>query len=647
MVMWSLAAELLGLIIHIILILYYHERRLVSNSRRKIYQVCLWISVLTILLNIVCVHMVTKPAVVSHGVNMLLNSLYFILCVLTCSVMAVYMFALTLEHVYDKRCLRITGRIVLILNIIFWGIVIWNLRSGVLFYFDENQIYIRGPACPLNRIGYLVMAIEMLMLVLCYMRNRRSVSRPVVRLIRTMPVIAAICIVFQHIYKDLQLNGMFMAIVNMVIFISFQTRRSEVDSLTFIGNRNSFFEELSLRIASRQYFQVVLVCLKQFSLVNEKFSYKKGDEFLYNIARELDHILPGAKAFRFGNVEFAVLLPYATEEESTGSLKRIQERFEERWELGAVGSYIQAYFTDVMYRGQEWNATQIIEYLESGIHYAKKEPGGLRRFDIKLLEQLNRRKRILDIMETSIRQRRFKVWYQPVFNLKTNRFSSAEALLRLRDYDGEPVSPSEFIPLAEETGLIDDLSWIVLEEVCTLLGQMRDKIDSISINLSMQQFEDRSLCARIHECLNRCGLNPDQLKIEVTERVLLQDMDYMKRMMEEMTGEGFGFYLDDFGTGYSNISCALSLPFEYIKLDRSLLVRLPGDSKVQVFVRSMVETFHAMGQKIVAEGVEEEEQIELLRQFGVDCVQGYYYGKPMPEDEFRAAVAKGWEEQRR
>ena len=224
-----------------------------------------------------------------------------------------------------------------------------------------------------------------------------------------------------------------------------------------------------------------------------------------------------------------------------------------------------------------------------------------------------------------------------MFNLKTSRFSSAEALRRLRDYDGEPVSPSEFIPLAEETGLIDDLSWIVLEEICMLFGQMRGKIDSVSINLSMRQFEDRSLSGRIHECLKRSGLSPDKLKIEVTERVLLQDMDYMKMIMEEMTGEGFGFYLDDFGTGYSNISCALSLPFEYIKLDRSLLVRLPGDSKVQVFVRSMVETFHAMGQKIVAEGVEEEEQIELLRQFGVDCVQGYYYGKPMPEDEFRAA----------
>ena len=400
-------------------------------------------------------------------------------------------------------------------------------------------------------------------------------------------------------------------------------------------------------MASRQYFQVVLVCLKQFSLINEKFSYKKGDEFLYRIAGELDHILPGAKAFRFGNVEFAVLLPYGTEEETLCSLKRIQERFEDKWELGELGSYIQAYFTDVVYNGQEWSATQIMEYLESGIHYAKREPGGMRRFDAELLEQLNRRKRILDIMETSIRQRRFKVWYQPVFNLKTNRFSSAEALLRLRDYDGEPVSPAEFIPLAEETGLIDDLSWIVLEEVCMLLGHMSGQIDSISINLSMQQFEDRNLSGRINACLKRSGLSPDKLKIEVTERVLLQDMDYMRMIMEEMTGEGFGFYLDDFGTGYSNISCALSLPFEYIKLDRSLLVRLPGDTKVQVFVRSMIETFHAMGQKIVAEGVEKEEQIEILRQFGVDCVQGYYYGRPMPEDEFKDIIAKGWEEQRK
>lgn len=641
MVMWSLAAELLGLIINIILILYYYERRLVSNFRRKMYQLCLWISVSAILLNIICVHMVIDPFMYPYWLNMALNSLYFIICVAMCSVVAVYMFMLTLEHVYDKKCLRISTRIVIGINLIYVGIVLWNIKSGAIFYFDDNGLYTRGPA---NRLGYGIMAIEMLMLVMCYLRNKRSVSKPVIRLIRTMPVIAAICVIFQHIYNQLQLNGMFMAIINMVIFISFQTRRNEVDSLTFIGNRNSFYEEITLRIASGQYFQIILMGLKQFSLINEKYSYHKGDEFLYVIARELETILPRVRAFRFGNVEFAVLLPMDTPEEALGNLMKVKERFERKWEVGNLGSYISADFTDILYQGQSWNSTQIMEYLESGIHYAKQEPGGIRRFDEALLKQLNRRKYLMDIMETSISQRRFKVWYQPIYNFGSNGFASAEALLRLRDYSGEPVSPSEFIPLAEETGLIDELSWIVLEEVCELLGQMKDQIESVSINLSMQQFEDRNLSKRIHECMDKNHITPDKLKIEVTERVLMQDMEYMRMVMEEMTEDGFGFYLDDFGTGYSNISCALSLPFECVKLDRSLLEHLPVDYKLQVFVKSMIETFHAMGQKIVAEGVEREEQIHILRQFGVDSIQGYYYGRPMPEDEFKSVISKGWED---
>lgn len=641
MIMWSLAAELLGLIINLILILYHYEKRLVSNFRRKVYHLCLWISVVTTVLNIICVYMVTHPALVSYRVNLACNSAYFILCIMMCSVVAVYMFSLTLEHVYNKRCQDMAGKVILMLNLIFLLIVAWNIKSGILFYFDHNGEYVRGP---LNRIGYGIMAIEMLMLVICYMRNRGSVSKPVIRLIRTMPVIAIVCIVFQHVYENMQLNGMFMAITNMVIFISFQTRRNEIDSLTLIGNRNSFFEEISLCMANRQHFQVVLICLKQFSVINDKFGYKKGDEFLYTIAAEMEQIQPGAHAFRFGNVEFAVVIPLGTRENALRNLKKIRKRFESKWELGDLSCYIDAYFTDILYHGQDWSSARVIEYLEYGMHHAKKDAHGLKRFDEQLMEMLDRRKWLLEMMETSIRQKRFKVWYQPVYSFGIQGFSSAEALLRLKDYHGYPVSPSEFIPLAEETGMIDELSWIVLEEVCELLGEMSDKIGSISINLSMQQFEDKNLSKRIHESLDKYNVSPDKLKIEVTERVILQDMDYMRNVMNEMTGEGFGFYLDDFGTGYSNISCALSLPFECIKLDRSLLQDLPVDNKAQVFVRSMIETFHSMGQKIVAEGVEQEEQINILKQFGVDSIQGYFYGKPMPEDEFVSVIINGWED---
>lgn len=631
MIRWSLAAELLALIIIIFLMLHYYERKLAANYRRKMYRLCLWMSVLTILLNILCVHTISIASRIPLWINMALNSAYFMLAVFLCTVVSVYLATLILEHVYSRICIRRFLIMAAALNALYLLLVLWNLKSGVLFYFDGHMSYQRGP---LNSAGYVVMGIEVLMLSTCYLRNRPSVGKSVVRLIRTMPILAAALIYFQHEYPYLLINGMFAAITDMIIYISFQSSWNERDSLTGIGNRNSFFQEIALRIAGHQQFQVILVALKNFSSINQKFSYKQGDEFLYVIADRLDHILPQSRAFRFANVEFAILLPYDSEENAYDNIGKIRDRFNHPWNQGKVSCNINALFTDFVYTGQEWNPAQVIEFLEYGIESAGESPEGLKRFDSSMLHHLMRRKQLIEIMQYSIEHKRFKVWYQPVYSLEDNCFSSAEALLRLKDYDGNPVSPGEFIPIAEEKGMIDNLFWIVLEEVCLLLQRTPGQIKSISINLSMQQFEDRTLLERMKQCLDKYHLTPERLKIEITERVLLQDMEYMKMMMEELTKSGICFYLDDFGTGYSNISCVLSLPFEYIKLDKSLLKGIPGDRKAELLVKSMVKTFRSMGLKIVAEGVEEKEQAEMLKEFEVSSIQGYYYGKPMPEEEF-------------
>lgn len=636
MIKWSLAAELLALIIIIFLMLHYYDRRLVSNYRRKMYRLCLWMSVFTILLNILCVYTISQPEKIPLRVNMVLNSAYFIQAVLLCSVVAVYLSSLILEHVYSRTCMKRYIAVIIVLNLAFLCIVIWNIKSGVLFYFKGGRIYCRGP---LNSAGYGVMGIEMVMLAVCYFRNRASVSRSVVRLIRTMPPIAAALILFQHMYPNLLLNGMFAAITDMIMFVSFQSSWNERDSLTAVGNRNSFFQEIHLRIAGRQEFQIILLALKQFASVNQKYSYKKGDEFLYVIAGKMDKIIPQARAFRFANVEFAVLLPYCSEQEAADNLETVRRQFGKAWKLGDIECSIDAYFTDIIYSGQDWNATQMIELLEYGVNAAKESTEGIRRFDKELLEGLIRRKQLVDIMHQSIEQRRFKVWYQPVYSFEDHCVTSAEALLRLNDYDGNPVPPSEFIPIAEETGMIDELSWIVLDEVCVFLQTVPVQIRSISVNLSMQQFEDRNLITRMEGYMTRYGLSPDRLKIEITERVILQDTDYMRKMMDALTKMGIGFYLDDFGTGYSNMSCLLSLPFECIKLDRSLLTGLPGNPRTEVLVKSMIHTFKAMGLKVLVEGVEHRVQSVCLEAFGADSIQGYYYGKPMPEDEFMAAIS--------
>ncbi|OLR68024.1 Bacteriophytochrome cph2 [uncultured Clostridium sp.] len=631
MVKWSLAAELLAAMMIVVLMAYYREKKLAVTRKGKVYRSCLGLSLATVLLNAVCVYTIKHTEQVPRAVNLILNSAYFLVAVLTCSVIVLYLCYLILEHVYDKRHLR---RALLCISggtLGYLLLILWNLSSGVLFSFDPGGNYRRGP---LNRIGYALMAAELLLLAVCYVQNRASVNRPMVKLMHTLPPLAIFLAAFQLAYPQVLLNGMMMAMADLILFISFQSSRIETDGLTGIGNRNSFFAELSLRVAGRQQFQIVLLSLQQFVTINQRFGHQRGDAFLYEVARYLDGLCRQARAFRFGNVEFAVVFPWRGETEATDNLQKLRERFQRNWRLGEVETRLTARFAELICTGQSWSPTQIIEGLEYGLRLAKAGPEDTVRFNERTAALLEKERMLVNIMRRSVLEQRFQVWYQPIYDCRSGAFTSAEALLRLQDYEGNMISPAEFIPLAEETGLIGELSWIVLEGTCRLLGSGRvPDLRSVSINLSMQQFAEQELISRIVDSLDRNGVSHDRLKVEITERVLLQDMDRMRTAMAEMASRDIHFYLDDFGTGYSNLSCVLDLPFECVKLDQSLVAEFPDDQRADLLVRTLVCLFHNMGLQVMAEGVEAVPQAETLARYGADWIQGYYYARPMPESE--------------
>lgn len=631
MVKWSLAAELLAAMMIVVLMAYYREKKLAVTRKGKVYRSCLGLSLATVLLNAVCVYTIKHTEQVPRAVNLILNSAYFLVAVLTCSVIVLYLCYLILEHVYDKRHLR---RALLCISggtLGYLLLILWNLSSGVLFSFDPGGNYRRGP---LNRIGYALMAAELLLLAVCYVQNRASVNRPMVKLMHTLPPLAIFLAAFQLAYPQVLLNGMMMAMADLILFISFQSSRIETDGLTGIGNRNSFFAELSLRVAGRQQFQIVLLSLQQFVTINQRFGHQRGDAFLYEVARYLDGLCRQARAFRFGNVEFAVVFPWRGETEATDNLQKLRERFQRNWRLGEVETRLTARFAELICTGQSWSPTQIIEGLEYGLRLAKAGPEDTVRFNERTAALLEKERMLVNIMRRSVLEQRFQVWYQPIYDCRSGAFTSAEALLRLQDYEGNMISLAEFIPLAEETGLIGELSWIVLEGTCRLLGSGRvPDLRSVSINLSMQQFAEQELISRIVDSLDRNGVSHDRLKVEITERVLLQDMDRMRTAMAEMASRDIHFYLDDFGTGYSNLSCVLDLPFECVKLDQSLVAEFPDDQRADLLVRTLVCLFHNMGLQVMAEGVEAVPQAETLARYGADWIQGYYYARPMPESE--------------
>lgn len=628
---WSLVAEFLALILIVVIALYFNDRKQVLTNRRRIFQAGLQFAMLSVIINMLCLWSIGWYDRFPHWFNMLLNSLYFLFCVWTSTIVAYYMFDLILEHVYDKRCRRRAVVGLLTLNLVFLTTVLVNTWTGSLFWFDEAGVYRRGP---LNRLGYGILLAESIMVILCYLKNRSSADKNITRVVKTLPAITLCLAAVQLAFQDLLMNGTIAAYAILILFVNFQTTQVEVDSLTKLGNRKSFFDELSLRVAGNQSFQVLMVSLENFVIVNQRYGHRKGDEFIYMVSRWLEGFCREGRVYRSGSVTFSLLLPYDSREKANENFEQICRRFGGIWQLGEIRYRLSACSVELVKERECWTAEQIIEFLERMMEVTKQEKLGTMRFSPEIEEKIQIRKKLIGLLRDSVEKQRFQVWYQPVYDCRNDRFCGAEALVRLQDTDGKILSPGTFIPLAEETGMLDAISWLVLEHVCRFLAAHPDlPLRSISINLSMQQFEDPQMEQRFFRILEQYGIEPERIKIEITERVIVSDMDRVREVMEALVSRGVGFYLDDFGTGYSNFSGVLHLPFECIKLDRSLFLTITENRKDCQVVGTMIKLFHRLGFSIVSEGLETEEQCAVLRGMETDRIQGYYYARPMPEGE--------------
>ena len=631
MTRWSLLSEYFALILIVVIMLFFYDSKQVHSARRRLFWSCLLLSVASILLNIASVHTIENIGRVSVEVNMALNSAYFLVSVLMSTAITYYIFQRLLEFVYDKRCLQRARLALWLVLVVYTGLILWNLYSGVIFYFDQAGNYCRGP---LNAAGFLAPVLEVGLVLICYFRNRKSVSRAMVRIMWTVPPIVVLLVLYQVAYPEQLLNGTTSALANLIIFISFQSSRIERDPLTGINNRRSFMEELTLRMAGRQNYQVILVALKQFARVNQVYGHSSGDALLFQIAGALRKLSAGGRVFRYNSVEFLLLIPGSDEKEREERLERVLSCMRREWPLGEDRVSVPFCAAELTYDGQDCTPEQIISYLEYCIRLGKEDGRELVRFDGETAQRHRRREYLIQTMQVAVRDGRFQVWYQPVYHRDTGSFDSAEALIRLSDEQGQPISPAEFIPVAEENGLIDALSWIVLEGVCRLLGSGTvPELKTVSINLSMQQFLRKDLTERIEDMLRKYSVAPERLKLEITERVLADNSQLARQTMEKMSRRHLEFLLDDFGTGYSNFSSVLGLPFEAVKLDRSLMAGLTNDPRSRLMADTIIPFFHKLGQQVVAEGIESREQAELALRCGADRIQGFYYARPMPESE--------------
>ena len=620
----------LGLVI--ILCIFFFDSK---NSARymtaasKLFVCCLLTTALTAITDLVTGHLLELENVPLWQ-NMLANSMYFVINIIATTCIALYLFVRILEHTYVNHCMRNARIGLAVLFVIYIGFVISNLSNGCLFYFDEQGNYCRGP---LNALGYIVTLLQLVLVGICYFRNRKNASRPMRRVLFQLFPVVPLCIMIQRTYPEIMLNGMLMALVETVLFLTFQGQRQGVNTLTELNDRHRFFTEVDRRIAKKEPFQIFLINIKDFGTVNQKYGHQFGDEFLYQFAFALEKKLKGSQAFHMNGTVFALVMRYTYQNASERQSGELLQFLEDG--IQCLDKYINPDYVMVHYisDGLESTAAELYENME----YSCTKSYGLKQRYVacsgELREEMARRRYLRERIKTVGRMQGFEVWFQPTLNVASDKFTSMEALIRLREPDGKLISPAEFIPLAEQTGQIFPITWFVLEEVCRTL-KFSPKLEgvSVSINLPMTQLLEDGFVPRFVSIVNQAGIDHNRICIEFTERNILENFQQTQHIMQQLTNEGFRFYLDDFGAGYSNFNCLLQLPFQVIKLDTCLVHAGRNGMADYSTVQTLTKLFHDMNLVVVAEGAETGEEVRMLKEQGVDRIQGYALARPMPVD---------------
>jgi len=429
------------------------------------------------------------------------------------------------------------------------------------------------------------------------------------------------------------------------------------DALTGLPNRALFIDRLQAALARLQgamarghhkgMFAVVFLDVDRFKLVNDSLGHSVGDRLLVELSSALKTaVRPGDTVARLGGDEFTILLEDMEErEEAIAVAERIQSVLREPLTLAGHEVFATVSMGIALSAPSYRRAEDLLRDADTAMYHAKAL--GKSRHQVFDSSMHARARKLLQLehdLRRAIDRREFRVHYQPIVRVADRRIAGFEALARWQHPERGLVAPSEFIHLAEETGLVVPLGRAVLEEACrqAVAWQTSSGEDlTVSVNLSVKQFSQPDLVENVDGALRVSGLPARLLKLEVTESMVMENTDGAIAMLRRLKALGVHIVIDDFGTGYSSLSYLLRLPADTLKIDRSF-VSGTGDAGRNVnIVRTVVGLAYSLGLDVVAEGVETEQQMSLLADLGCPLAQGFLFSPAVEADEAKALVARG------
>lgn len=521
--------------------------------------------------------------------------------------------------------------------------LILNTVTHYVFYFNENGEYVRGPLFVIN---YIVAFFYMVMCIYHIFRYRKALLKgSFLSIFALFPVIGAAMLI-QYVLPNLVVEMFACSICYLYIGMIVMRPEEMTDTDTGFMKMSVYSSKLRRSVYTKATFSIIMIDVSNFRALQKSMGYRASNELLSMIADKLQEMvrmkrLRVADMYYLGDGKFRIITPSSERPILLQTSKDIQKNLTEGFSFRDVEISILANVC-VLHWPEDISDAENIMLFERQIEELPFRNEVVFAKEIIRQSNFDIVKSIDSIMEDALTNHRFEVYYQPIYSVTEKRFTSAEALLRLKTEKYGFISPEIFIPAAERSGAIHRIGRYVLIEVCKFISEERWAdlgLKYIDVNLSAVQCLEKNLAREISEILYEHNVKPEQINLEITETAASFGQSEMITNIENLSARGFSFSLDDYGTGYSNISRAFNMPLSVIKLDKSI-TKIEKNTKLYSIGENTVRMIKDMNMQIVVEGIEDEATLQLFQDMGCDFIQGFYFSKPLPKEEFVEFIMK-------
>lgn len=423
-------------------------------------------------------------------------------------------------------------------------------------------------------------------------------------------------------------------------------RQAHYDSLTGLPNRYYLLKLMQEFMAkskeSHEAFAVIFVDIDDFKWVNDALGHLEGDKILQMLAERLSRLLPSehAVAARVSGDEFVILMRQAPEDSDVEAfLRALLSAFEQPLQAAHRLLQVSCSAGIAIYPDDGSSAEDLLGKSDLAMYHAKNQ--GKHNFSFftpEMAAEANENRHLEDELKAAMKNQDFELYYQPIIDARTGQIVAVESLIRWFHHEKGPISPDCFIPVAEEKGFILDIGHWVLKQAVSdiygLNGALGTQL-AVTINISRRQLQDETFYQQLQEVLTELPVSAQQVVLEITESALVDSHQKLTEQLHRIQQLGILYALDDFGTGYSSLASVRDFPLSTLKIDKSFIRDCPQDEQANQVVEAIIRMANALGIQVVAEGVEQLEQVAFLQRLGCAYAQGFYYHRPMPLDELR------------